>query len=359
MMRNVRKNLFIGMFNGVVFTFAFLSFLVVMDEEFCSTDKEEHAEEKVSYSYRDLSWNEIMKMDSIEKRVFYLSLTDSLPDLWKTRNVNEVSYAVEDTIPSLPIEQLIHLQYRQRVNRYCVKVDYKRSYYDLDIGRAVLHFSKPGHAFQVYCDAFSDEKLSSIDSSMVGKTIYLDYVPPKKDEYLSSRSPFYFKDMDYDGEDELVVNNLSMGSRGYNTYDVFKVLHVEKPLRLQGLPFTDGLYKITNYNVEYEPKTHTVLDSRYDGFDAYGHFEYLSIPSNGKNGLKRVFLLVDAEDMGFYHPKDKKASDSVNLIQPYKKYKRVNGKLTMVERGVYEFGNYGWNSNKVVLEKKDIERCPF
>lgn len=304
-----------------------------------------------SFSYSDLSWNDIMKMDSIEKKQFYLSLTDSLPDLWKTRDVDEVSYVVEDTIPSLPIEQLIHLHYRQRVNGYSVKVDFKRAYDDMNFGRAVLYFSKTGHTFQVYCDAFSDENLNSIDSSMVGKTVYLNYISPKKGEYLSSRSPFYFKDLDYDGEDELVVNNFSMGSRGYNTYDVFKVLNVEKPLRLQGLPFTDGSYKITNYNVEYEPKTQCVLDKRYDGFDAYGYFRYKSFPSNEKNGLKRVFALDDAEDMGFYHPKNRKASDSVNLIQPYKKYKRINGKLKMVERGVYESGNYGWNNYEVVLER--------
>ena len=156
--------------------------------------------------------------------------------------------------------------------------------------------------------------------------------------------------MDFDGEDELVVNNFSMGSRGYNTYDVFKVYHVERPLRLMGLPFTDGLYKITNYNVEYETKSQCVLNKRYDGFDAYGYFRYKSVPSSEKNGLKRVFLLVDAEDMGFYHLKDKKASDSINLIQPYKRYKRVNGILKLEERGVYESGNYGLNNNKVVLE---------
>lgn len=334
-----------------------------------------------SFSYGDLSWNDIMKMDSIEKKQFYHSLTNSLPDLWKTRDVDRVSYAVEDTIPSLPIEKLIHLYYRQRVNGYSVKVDFDRDLeqmrgqegYSVYMGHAILSFSKPGHSFNIYCDNFSDEQLKvwdmtntdyykkdkkSIDLSQVnaGETVKLDYIRPKNGEYFSHRSPFYFKDMDYDGEDELVVNNLSMGSRGYNTYDVFKVLHVEKPLRLQGLPFTDGSYKITNYNVEYEPKTQCILDKRYDGFDAYGYFRYKSVPSNEKNGLKRGFVLVDAEDMGFYHPTNRKASDSVNLIQPYKRYERINGKLELVERGVYESGNYGWNNNEVVLEKIEGEK---
>ena len=67
--------------------------------------------------------------------------------------------------------------------------------------------------------------------------------------------------------------------------------------------------------------------------------------------LKRVFILVDAMDMGFFHPKGKKASDSINLIQPYKKYERVKGKLILNERGVYESGNYGRCQNEVVLER--------
>ena len=332
------------------------------------------------YSYGELSLCDIVNMDSIEKRRFYLALTDSLPDLWVVRDIDETSYVGEDSIPSLPENDIIHLIYRQKVNGYHVKIEFDRKYdvmrgqegYSVYTGHAILSFSKPGHAFQVYCEDFSDEQLkvwdltneeyykkdkNSIDLSIIkaGETVYLDYICPKKGEYLSHSSPFYFKDMDFDGEEELVVNNLSMGSRGYNTYDVFKVYHVERPLRLMGLPFTDGLYKITDYNVEYEAKTQCVMDKRYDGFDAYGYFRYKSVPSSEKNGLKRVFKLVDAEDMGFYHPKDKKASDSINLIQPYKKYEMINGCLKLVERGVYESGNYGLNYNEVILEKQKGE----
>lgn len=311
-----------------------------------------------------LSWNEIANMDSIEKRKFYISLTDSVPDLWKTRDVDALSYAEEDTIPTLPDSLTIHLHYRQKVKGYSVKVDFVQRYSDLNFGKAILSFSKPGHTFKVYCDAFSDEQLISDDTPYVksqksinlsklkpGDIISFNYERPKADEYLSHHSPFYFKDMDYDGEEELVINNLEMGSRGYNTYDVFKVFNVEKPLRLKGLPFTNDLYKITNYNVEYEPKSQSVIDKRYDGFDAYGYYRYKSIPTDSNRNLKKAFVLEEAEDMGFYRPKDKHASDSVNLIQPYKKYKRVDGKLLIIEKGVYECGNYGRNNNEIVLEK--------
>jgi hypothetical protein len=61
--------------------------------------------------------------------------------------------------------------------------------------------------------------------------------------------------------------------------------------------------------------------------------------------------MEDAEDIGFYHPNNRVASDSINTIRPYKKYKRVDGRLVLIERGVYESGNYGWNNNEIVLEK--------
>ena len=313
----------------------------------------------------ELTWDEIANMDSLERRRFYLSLTDSITDLWRIKEVDATSYAVEDSVPSLPADEVIHLYYRQKVNGFSVSVEFIQSYDDLNFGKSILTFSKQGHTFQVFCDEFSDEQLIAEDTPYVrsqkainlttlkpGAEIYLNYVKPKINEYLSESSPFYFKDMDFDGEEELVVNNLQMGDRGYNTYDVFKVFNVKKPQRLKGLPFTNDLYKITNYNVEYEPQTQSVLDKRYDGFDAYGHYRYKSIPACGKGTLQRVFILEDAEDLGFYHPKDKTASDSVNLIQPYKKYERVNGKIILTERGVYEQGNYGWNYNEIVLEKK-------
>ncbi len=313
----------------------------------------------------ELTWDDISKMDDMEKRRFYWSLTDSVPDLWTQKDVDALSYAATESIPDLPPDRIIHLHYRQKVKGYKVSVDYIQCNTEIaNAGRSIIRFTKPHHSFMVYCDAFSDEQLISDDSPYTksqkaidltklkhGADIYLNYVLPKRNEYLSMSSPFYFKDMDFDGEEELVVNNLRMGERGYNTYDIFKVFGVKKPLRLMGLPFNDGEYKITDYNVEYEPKTLTVLDKRYDGCWAYGHYRYKSIRANKRSGLARAFRLEDAEDRGFYQPKDEQASDSVNLIQPYKKYKRINGKLTLVERGVYEQGHYGQTCNNIVLER--------
>ena len=52
---------------------------------------------------------------------------------------------------------------------------------------------------------------------------------------------------------------------------------------------------------------------------------------------------------------------SIRFCQPYsaiQKYKRVAGKLMLVERGIYETENYGWNNNEIVLEKFDNHVVP-
>lgn len=316
---------------------------------------------------KELTFGELMKKDSLEKMKLYSSLLDSLPDIRRTKDVDATTYIEEDLIPSLPADEVIYLHYRQKVRGYKVMVEYVPwPYDDIAGGKAILHFSKAGHSFDVYCDEFIDEqfipdntpyvkskKTINLSNVKPGAKVHLNYALPKSDEYLSDQSPFYFKDMDFDGEEELVVNNLRMGTRNYNTYDVYKVLHVSKPVKLKGLPFSDKEYKITNYNVEYVPQNKSVLDNRHDGFDAYGYYRYKSIPTSETKGLKRLFILEEAMDIEHYHLKDHQASDSINLIEPYKKYKRIKGKMVLTERGVYESGNYGWNREVIVLEKNN------
>ena len=129
------------------------------------------AKDTSSFTYGELSWYDIMMMDSIEKRRFYLALTDSLPDLWTIKEINKTSYAIEDSIPSLPENDIIHMIYRQRVNGYQAKIAFDRTSdqmrgqegYSLYMGHAILFFSKPNHTFQVYCEDFSDEQLKVWD----------------------------------------------------------------------------------------------------------------------------------------------------------------------------------------------------
>ena len=47
-----------------------------------------------------------------------------------------------------------------------------------------------------------------------------------KKNFLNSfvhNSPFFFSDVDFDGEEELIINNWKWGIRHCNTYDVYKI----------------------------------------------------------------------------------------------------------------------------------------
>lgn len=51
----------------------------------------------------------------------------------------------------------------------------------------------------------------------------IDYIPKRADEvYLSEKSPFFFSDVDFDGEDEFLVNLYKYGTYGSNLYAVYE-----------------------------------------------------------------------------------------------------------------------------------------
>ena len=300
-------------------------------------------------------------MSSMEKVTFYQQLVDSLPYIWTTVDVDATNYLEENSIPSLSSEDMIHIIYRQKVNDYNVTVDYINKYDDIAMGHAIIHFTQPGHSFDVYCDEFSDVHFvtDETDCAKVGTTINLskvkpgaqiclDYIRPKPEEFLSDCSPFYFKDMDFDGEDELVVNNIGMETKGHNTYDVFKFDKAGMPQRLKGAPFVDGTDKMTDYGMKYEPQTKSIVKYLYDGAYCFGYYRYNATIC--EKGLRMSFYLEEAEIRGYNHLSSTVASDTITLLQPYRKYTRIDGTINISGCGVYEIGNYGRTYNDVVLK---------
>src|SRR5574344_1962892 len=93
-------------------------------------------------------------------------------------------------------------------------------------GSATFTFQKPQNSFSVHCDMFV-LPMEAVENDI--DTIWLDYVAPAPDEYLSDKSPFYFKDMDFDGEEELVITGSHCSWYGSNQYDVFKVCNRDTP----------------------------------------------------------------------------------------------------------------------------------
>lgn len=168
----------------------------------------------------------------------------------------------------------ILIKYNQPVNGYevtvlCFPLDaYDRDRTNEIIGRAILHFESEHNKFNVYNDYYSDSTLYYLNEQKFenGQVLHLNYYPKKKDEYLSHNSPFFFSDVDFDGVEELIINNWRNGIRS-NAYQIYKIGEGYETLE----PLTYPPYnKMTNHSTEFDSINHTISGYWKDGaFETY------------------------------------------------------------------------------------------
>lgn len=164
----------------------------------------------------------------------------------------------------------IFIRYKQPVNGYTVKVMcmpyefYDKERANVIWGNALLCFEKEHSKFYVYNESFSDSILYYINEQKPedGLTLSLDYLPKKENEYLSHNSPFFFSDVDFDGEEELIINNWRNGVRYCNTYDIYKIDGDQ--LQQMTMP---PYYKISDYNAEFSPVNKSIILNGYGGWN--------------------------------------------------------------------------------------------
>lgn len=169
----------------------------------------------------------------------------------------------------------VFIKYKQPINGYTVKVmcmpyecyDKER---ETEIwGSALLCFEKEYSRFYVYNESFSDSILYYVNKESVkdGLVLNIDYLPKQKDEYLSENSPFFFQDLDFDGTEELVINNWRQSIRYCNTYDVYRI-----DIGGVELITTPPFYKISNYMTEFDSIKKTITTT--EGTDINGNIVY-------------------------------------------------------------------------------------
>jgi hypothetical protein len=187
--------------------------------------------------------------------------------------ISETEQIVEQ-VDSLP---RVFINYNQLVNGYKVTATwFPWGAIHSEVGHGILKFvhttEKPKYGpknqeFYVFNPYFSDPVLDSLaytdHAYKNGDTFNLDYTPPRQGELIGHNTPFQFLDVDFDGEEELLINNWRCGHRDWNTYDVYKVeaYHAEK---LTGGPFD---YLEDGDNFDYRKKTITQLWS--NGWNDY------------------------------------------------------------------------------------------
>lgn len=116
----------------------------------------------------------------------------------------------------------IYIKYKQPINGYTVKVMWLQ--YG-EVGNALFCLEKQGVQYYYFAEKWTDKILYDKDNTYPNNTVIeLDYTAKlESEEYLSDDSPFFFSDVDFDGEEEFIINRYKSGSRDSNAYDVYDV----------------------------------------------------------------------------------------------------------------------------------------
>lgn len=206
------------------------------------------------------------------------------------------------------IQQRIFITYNQPVNGYAVTVmclPYNYTYdkeRDTEIwGNALICFEKDDSKFHIFNDSFSDSILYYVNEvePTNNMKLELDYLPKSANEYLSHNSPFFFSDVDFDGEEELIINNWRCGIRYCNTYDVYKITTNGTEL-LTEPPFVNPTGKISDYNTEFDSISKTITVHKRTGGDnsdeIYKYRLAKSRKASSNNGLSNLFELMQVNN---------------------------------------------------------------
>ena len=235
----------------------------------------------------------------------------------------------------------IFIKYRKPVNGYDVTVmclPYNYTYdkeRETEIwGNALLYFEKEDNRFYIYNESFSDSVLYYVNEQEVrdNMILELDYLPKSKNEYLSHNSPFFFSDVDFDGEEELIINNWKCGIRHCNTYDVYKITNNEVK-QLTEAPFVNPTGKISNYNSDFDSVNKTITIHKRTGSAYYGgYYKYSLVKRVDLNSYDRLskcneLELIEAKIIDY---------DRNTSTCSFRQYKRIKDRLQKIGEGKYD-----------------------
>ena len=235
----------------------------------------------------------------------------------------------------------IFIKYKQPVNGYDVTVVCLPYNYTYDKernteiwGNALLCFEKKDSRFYIYNESFSDSVLYYVNEQEVrdNMILELDYLPKSTKEYLSHNSPFFFSDVDFDGEEELIINNWRCGTRHCNTYDVYKITNNEVK-QLTEAPFVNPTGKISNYNSEFDSVNKTITihkrtrSTYYGGYYKYGLVKRVDLNSYDRLSKCNELELIEAKIIDY---------DRNTSTCSFRQYKRIKDRLQKIGEGKYD-----------------------
>ena len=183
--------------------------------------------------------------------------------------------------------------YNQPISGYKLKITYDRNFECLssDPTPVMMEFQneRNGTKFYIYNPHFYVPDLNH------DETIFMDYDYAEEHKYLplmgrdfnTSNAPFIFFDIDFDGEEELLITCPNAGQRGCTVYQVYKI-RGGTVKQLTTPPFDDRIDDLC----KIVPEDKTIIVHGSDGIDDWTNEYYRRLP-NGK------FEFYKIEEMAF------------------------------------------------------------
>lgn len=207
------------------------------------------------------------------------------------------------------------VEYSHRINGYHVKAVVKPDESDVLIMKADIIFEKEGKIFTLHTSCYGDtmfckgrfdlydENPELFEKYRKKKKVTAEYHENREDgELFSKYTPFFFRDLDFDGVAELVIVHYSMAVRYGNGYDVYRIVD-GTPMLIDYAPYNrnraDWGFGMTDYpEFDFNKKTiscpYPEGERMYEGRIIYGVSQKKKDVITAVNGSNFKFNHLDS-----------------------------------------------------------------
>lgn len=159
----------------------------------------------------------------------------------------------------------------------------------------LLHFKSADNEFSINLEAkhIIDTLCYHYPHLKDGDVLYWNYVQKDSNEVLPNYSSFSFYDVDFDGEEELLITNYQSGSYSNNTYKVYKIHEYYAEL------MTDEPFDYLETSAKFDSINKSIITTSIGGQDSIYTYTYQLKDYETMYGDKPItvskFELVEAD----------------------------------------------------------------
>lgn len=264
--------------------------------------------------------------------VLFVSGCSANNNLW-IRSLDEM--ALSDSIAN-NTQLKIYLKYKQPLNGYEITARWMPSDSYAETGHIMVNFrhTSSGKTFQYIDDLYHNFDIDKIISSpgfegyQNGNIYYLDYITKNPETYKDSPfayyMPFQFYDVDFDGKDELIINECDL-LKGGNSYQAYKINDNSIQL-MDSLPFNR-----LNNDVEFDIENKSI---RLYGIDGIFDNSLVVFSKHSTTIRNKVVPLNLSETTGG------------NILEEYYKQDKTNFRLD----SIYQYFNQELGYTYIIID---------